>query len=310
MNTMTITKRIEILQTDHIDQNPDNNNEPSKSLILRLLQFGFQTLGPIFPKFAAKIAIRLFSTPQKRAYHKVSDEILESARMFEFLYGKQILKGYEWGKGAQTVLLVHGWESRGTALRTFVPVLVEQGYRVVAFDGPAHGNSGGKRTNLVHFAGAVQAAIRQIGNIHGIIAHSFGGASTVYALANAKNPIFIEKLVLIAVPNSIQRVLEQTIRTLKLPKSVAKEFLGIIGNILQAPIHSVDVSQAYEKIRIKDTLLVHDRHDPVVPLTTSETIHKSWENSTLLITEGLGHYRLMKNPDLIGRVVDFVRSDS
>ncbi len=307
MDTMTITKRIETLQTDHIDRNPDNHKPSSEPLLLKLVQFGFKTIGPIFPAFAAKIAIRLFSTPQRRAYHKVSDEILESARMFEFLYGKQILKGYEWGRGEQTILLVHGWESRGTALRTFVPSLVEQGYRVVAFDGPAHGNSGGKRTNLVHFSGAVQAAIRQIGKVHGIIAHSFGGASTVYALANAKTPIEIEKLVLIAVPNSIQRVLEQTIRTLKLPKSVAKEFFKIIENILAAPIHSADVSQAYERVRAKEALLVHDRQDRVVPFTTSETIYEAWENATLLVTEGLGHYRLMKNPDLIGRVADFVK---
>lgn len=307
MDTMTITKRIETLQTNHIDRSPDNASPSSKPLLLKLVQFAFQTLGPIFPAFAAKIAIRLFSTPQKRAYHKVSDEILESARMFEFLYGKQILKGYEWGRGAQTILLVHGWESRGTALRTFVPGLVAQGYRVVAFDGPAHGNSGGKRTNLVHFSGAVQAAIRQIGKVHGIIAHSFGGASTVYALANAKKPVEIEKLVLIAVPNSIQRVLEQTIRTLKLPKSVAEEFFKIIENILQAPVHSADVSQAYEHVQIKEALLVHDRQDRIVPFTTSEKIYESWDNATLLVTEGLGHYRLMKNPDLIERVVDFVK---
>ncbi|NUO03188.1 MAG: alpha/beta hydrolase, partial [Saprospiraceae bacterium] len=154
------------------------------SALLGLVRLGFGTAGRVFPDAAARVAYRLFSTPRVRAAHSISDELLESARLFEFMYGHQVLKGYEWGKGEQVVLLVHGWESRGTALRGFVPSLIEKGYRVVTFDGPAHGNSDGKRTNIIHFAGAIRAIIRHIGGVHSIITHSFGGASTVFALSN------------------------------------------------------------------------------------------------------------------------------
>jgi alpha-beta hydrolase superfamily lysophospholipase len=61
---------------------------------------------------------------------------MEQAEVFEFMYKGKILKGYSWGTGKRNV--VHGWESRGTALRSFVPVLLEKGFRVVAFDAPAH----------------------------------------------------------------------------------------------------------------------------------------------------------------------------
>jgi pimeloyl-ACP methyl ester carboxylesterase len=306
METMTITnKKVEYLQTTHVDRVPEVPT--SYPPIIKLVQLGFQTLGRLFPQRAAKIAFELFSTPRIRARHKTSDPILESARMFEFMYGKQILKGYEWGNGVQTILLVHGWESRGTALRTFVPALVECGYRVVAFDGPAHGNSDGKSTNLIHFAGAVRAAIRQTGNVHGIIAHSFGGASTVYGLAHLEPEIELTKLVLIATPDSMKKVLEDTTRTLRLPKSVEKAFFKMVENRLKKALSAADVSRAGGKINVKETLLLHDLLDPVVPFATSENIYKHWENATLVVSEGYGHYRLMKNPDLIKRVATFLQ---
>ncbi|MDX1942409.1 MAG: alpha/beta hydrolase [Saprospiraceae bacterium] len=306
MNAIPSTKRVEILETSHIDKTSESitGNPP----VLKLIQLGFQVFGPLFPKYAGKLAFQLFTTPRVRAHHKASDEILESARMFEFLYGKQILKGYEWGSGDRTILLVHGWESRGTALRTFVPGLIKQGFRVVAFDGPAHGNSGGKRTNLVHFAGAIQAAIRQVGNVHSIIAHSFGGASTVFALSNSSKTIALEKLVLIATPSSMRKVMQKNVDELKLPKSVTTELFKYTENLFQRPVDTVDVRHVHEKLAVKETLLVHDRLDPMVPFQSSEAVLDAWENTTLLVTEGFGHYRLMKNPDLIVRVTQFIIS--
>jgi len=232
--------------------------------------------------------------------------LLESARLFEFLYGRQVLKGYEWGKGEQVVLLVHGWESRGTALRSFVPALVEKGYRVVAFDGPAHGNSDGKSTNIIHFAGAVRAIIRQIGGVHGIITHSFGGASTVFALSNTLPAIEVEKLVLIGTPNRMTRVFNEAAASMKLPTRVKKRFWDLLERKLGTPLDQADLSKAADRVKVKDLLIVHDRFDPVVAFRSAEEIHEAWENSTLLISEGYGHYRLMKNPDLVRRVTEFI----
>ncbi|MCB9298397.1 MAG: hypothetical protein H6559_35595 [Lewinellaceae bacterium] len=58
--------------------------------------------------------------------------------------------------------------------------MLERGFRVVlTFDGTGHYHSGGKRTNLLHFGGAVRAVFNQVGGAYGVITHSFGGASTV-----------------------------------------------------------------------------------------------------------------------------------
>lgn len=301
---MDAVKQIEYLQSEW-DGTPDP--PPAYPAILKVIRLLFGTLGYLFPKAAGRMAYRLFSTPRHRARHRTSDPILESARLFEFLYGRQILKGYEWGAGTRTILLVHGWESRGTALRSFVPALLERGFRVVAFDGPAHGNSGGKRTNLLHFGGAVRAILNQIGGAYGVITHSFGGASTVFALSNLDDSLQVDKLVLIGAPSRMDKVLYDAIDTLNLPAPAARQFFRFLEKKVKFPVRHADVSTASGRFRIGQALIVHDTQDAVVPFSEARATFEAWDNARLLASKGYGHYRLMKNPDLVQRVAEFLQ---
>lgn len=299
-----MTQRIDYLESDYQDPSPEQ--PVAYPPILSAIRLLFSTLGYIFPRPMARLAYRFFSTPRHRARHRSSDELLESARIFEFMYGRQMLKGYEWGYGGRTVLLVHGWESRGTALRSFVPALLEMGYRIVAFDGPAHGNSDGKRTNLLHFSGAVRAIINQVGGVHAIITHSFGGASTAFALANLDNSIKVEKLVLIGVPNRMRLVLKDAMETLNVPPPTAKRFLKYIEQKIKFPISEADTSRAELQEQVREVLIVHDEEDAIVPISEAKAIFAAWPNARLLISKGYGHYRLMKNPDLVRYIANFI----
>ncbi len=288
------------------DGNPKEIIRAYPKLLLKSTQFFFQFIGPIVPGLASQVAYRLFTTPRQRAKHKVSDEILERARLFEVLYGKRILKAYEWGRGEKTVLLVHGWESRGTAMRSFVPALVAHGYRVVAFDGPAHGNSDGKRTNLPHFSGAVKAMIRQLDGVEAIIGHSFGGATSVFSLAWDENAPWLDKLVLIGVPNRLEFVLEDALNVLKAPKSVARKFKNLIQTKVDVPIQEANVAASGSQLKLGEALIVHDKKDPIVPFSEAETTFQSWDNANLLVVDGLGHFKLMKDKAVVEKVVHFI----
>ena len=302
---MTALKNVEVLPAFQLETLPEQKK--AYPFYLNLIPWAFASLGRVFPKVAAGAAYQLFSKPKTRAVHRFSDELIESARLFEILYGKIILKCYEWGSGEKTVLLVHGWESRGTAMRTFVPGLVDAGYRVVALDGPAHGNSGGNHTTLPDFAGAVRAVIQQAGPVHGIIAHSFGGATSTYALAHLDNSIEIEKMVLIAVPASTRKVVADYMDLIKLPPR-ARE---IFQKRMRKKVHGLsfeqtDVVHALENVHVREVLVVHDKFDLSVPFDSAEAIFERYHHASMLVTQGYGHYKLMKHPDVIERVVDFV----
>lgn len=302
---MTTLKNIEILPAFQLETLPERKKK--YPWYMQLIPAAFASLGRIFPRWAAIAALQLFSKPRVRAVHRVSDELIESARLFEILYGKIILKCYEWGSGSRTILLVHGWESRGTAMRSFVPGLVAAGFRVVALDGPAHGNSGGQYTTLPDFAGAVRAVIKQVGPVYGIITHSFGGATSTFALAHLDNSIEIEKMVLIGVPASTRKVVFDYMELIRLPGRAREYFEQMMRKKVKGlSFEQADVVHALEKVKVEEVLVVHDKFDPAVSFESAEAIFERYDHASLLVTQGYGHYKLMKHPDVIERVVDFV----
>jgi len=270
----------------------------------------FQTIGRLFPRIGGKLALRLFTTPMGRARHRQSDEMLEQAKIFDFLYGGQLLKGYEWGEGDKTILLVHGWQSRGTALRSFVPPLLRRGYRVVAFDGPAHGNSGGKQTHLAHFSGAVRAIINRLGKVEGIISHSFGGASSMFAMAYQAPLYKIDKLVLLGVPSSLLSAMKSFFCYLNLPEGVRKNFIQRIEKLTGMPLEQASIDTIHHQVDVDQVLIVHDVKDEIVSIDDAKKIVAHWPKAHLVTTEGYGHYKLIKNPDVVGRVVAFFHEPS
>ncbi len=300
---MEVASNFEYLISNH--PKPVIPKRQRAPLNFRLIQLGFKTVGSLFPDKAAAFAFKLFTTPRTNAKHKASDSVLESARIFEFMYGKYLLKGYEWGSGDKTILLVHGWRSRGTALRYFVPGLIKKGYRVVTFDAPAHGNSPGKQTTLPQFSQSIKAIINHVGGVEGIITHSFGGASTVFTLKDAENEISIKKLVLIAAPSSMEYMADSFLNAVKAPMPVISRFYKILEDKVGISMDEAQISKFYSQVKIGETLLVHDKKDEVVPFSEAESVLEKWDSAKLLATDGYGHFHLMKNPDVIEKVVAF-----
>ena len=93
-----------------------------------------------------------------------------------------------WGESGPAVLLMHGWGGARAQMTGFVEPLLSAGYRVVAYDQPAHGESDGKMTNLLEIAPTMDLIKETEGNFDAIIAHSFGTLITSYALVKRNFP--------------------------------------------------------------------------------------------------------------------------
>ncbi len=301
---MQAVKKIEYLASNW----PEKKKEEGVQTpwLIHPIRFGFQTFGRLFPKAAGKLTYTLFTTPRKRARHRVSDPTLEKARIFEFLYAKQVLKGYSWGKGEKIILLVHGWESRGTAMRSFVDPFLQEGYRVVAFDGPAHGNSEGRRTNLPEFAKAIRAFIHHVGPIEAAICHSFGGVAMMYALSQLEIDTQVRRMVTISSPNDMKLMLKQATDFMRVPKPARKHFHTIIEYKMLMPVAKASLGKWGNSITTEDILIVHDEEDRVVPVSEALAIFESVDQANVLISKGYGHYQITKNPDVIQRVKQFI----
>src|SRR5688572_26209329 len=148
------------------------------------------------PGVASRIAADLFMTPRRHRTPDRERALLEGATPFDVRLGDSTtIKAWRWGNGP-LVLLVHGWEGRGSQLTPFVRPLVDAGHRVVTFDAPGHGASDGNRSSLPHFTYALRA-VAATAEPHAIIAHSLGCAATTLALRDGLNA---NRLVFMAPP--------------------------------------------------------------------------------------------------------------
>ena len=307
MKITSSESKIEFLDSQHIDEGKER--VPNiKKWQLRIAQTSFQTIGRLFPSFMAKQAYKIFSTPRWRARHKQPDDLILAAKITDLPFEGHTIKLYEWSNvhSDKIVLLAHGWESRGTALRMYVMPLLEKGYRVIAFDALGHGDSGGAENNLLINARTISTIYHHFGGIYAAIGHSFGCSSLVYAQQFVDNTLHFERLVFLAVPHRTRKIMEGFFAYIAVPKSVQNAFFKHIEAMTKQPIDTSDVALAYPSVKVGRLLLVHDRKDEVTTIDAAERVVANWENAQLLITEGYGHFRIAKNPDVIRKIVAFI----
>lgn len=252
-----------------------------------------------------KRALDLFFTPGREPIPKREQDLLDSAKPLRIPYGDLQLAGYSWGAGP-VVVLVHGWGQRGTNLGAFIAPLLQHGFCVIAFDGPAHGESPGTQTHVVDFGRAVRAVIKQVGPVYGIISHSFGAASTMMMLAWEPD-VTVEKLVIIGTPSDLVDVIGRFAVFMRLPDQVVQKMHQWVEARDERPIEAFSVRAVARFLKIP-TLVIHDRRDREIPFSDAQAIAAGWSQATLIATEGLGHRRILWAPRVVEQVVTFFKA--
>ena len=54
-------------------------------------------------------------------------------------------------------------------------------------------------------------------------------------------------------------------------------------------------------------LIFHDGRDSKVPLRDGKAIARAWPGAQLIVTSGLGHHRIVRDPEVVRRAVGFLR---
>ncbi|SIO00636.1 alpha/beta hydrolase family protein [Agromyces cerinus] len=216
---------------------------------------------------------------------------------------------YEWGAGERTVLLAHGWQSRASVFGPLIRELRSEGFRVLAFDAPANGDSPGRGTYLVDHLDVIAELTRLEGPWHALVGHSFGSLAALVAthdgtpttrvvgIAGAADPrIFID---------GFGEMLGLDRRT---RDALAARFADRV--LTEEP----DPFERYSAVRhplpgATPLLLVHDRGDRRVPFTESERLLEANRgHARLLATEGLGHNRVLRADATLDAVMEFLTS--
>lgn len=213
------------------------------------------------------------------------------------------LAQWTWGgAGARTVLLVHGWAGRASQLGAFAEPLVAAGFRVMAFDGPAHGESPGCQAHVPMLAECIADIAGQTGGVHAVIGHSMGAASAAMATMVGFVP---RGLVLIAPPLSHRRRAERVAARMELTPAVWSAFFAAAERRTGWKDADVDMRVVARRAPCP-VLVLHDPEDDSTDYAGSVEFTALWAGARLVPCPGRGHIRILATAEVVSEAVRFV----
>jgi pimeloyl-ACP methyl ester carboxylesterase len=267
---------------------------------VRLVRPALAMLSALSPALAAPVAERLFLTAPRHRQPQHETAALASARQ-TIVHGDSPISTWTWGDGP-AMLLVHGWGGRGAQLASFVPPLVAAGYSVVTLDAPGHGTSPARESSVVAFIDAIHDVDRALGPVRGVIAHSIGAAAAAGAL---RDGLGADAAVFVAPPADLTLHADLMLETLGFGRRARDLMRARVEERLGVPWSTLDVASLAPDMRTP-LLVVHDREDSEVPWQEGAIIAQAWPGAALMTTSGLGHRRIVRDPDVVRDAVGFL----
>ena len=237
-----------------------------------------------------------------------SRELLETGRPHYIEWSGRRIAAWQWGgDNGQAVYLVHGWGGSGS-LAEFAGPLMARGLRVIAFDAPGHGRSengpsGWRQSNFLEFSGVLQAAVRAFGPADGLIAHSGCVASTALALRDGLRVGRVAFLASFTDPEHYTGVFASA---LGIGAGVIDAMRQRAATRLGFRWEDLNVATLAQFMNVPRALIVHDREDVETPWAGAAEIAAAWPSAILVSTSGLGHHKLLRDPEVLRRVVEFL----
>ena len=272
-----------------------------ESRLLPLVRTGTRGLSALAPALAARLAERLFLTPSRPRRPSAEIDLLATARARPMRVGARRIETWTWGAGP-SVLLVHGWGGRGTQLGAFVAPLVAHGFSVVTFDAPGHGASDAGVVTIPEMTAAIREVAASRGRLAGLIAHSVGAVTAARALYEG---LEVGAAVFVGPAADLVSAVIRFTQTLGFSRAVRERMQQGIEARVGRPWSSFDVP-ALAPALATPLLVIHDRGDAEVPWQHGTAISRAWRGAELLMTDGLGHRRILGDPDVVAAAVAFV----
>lgn len=257
---------------------------------------------------ATSAAAKLYTTPPRGKPKGARDrELFAEARAGEFLFRGSSLPYWEWGESSlPKILLVHGWGAGPWLFSPLIRALLGGGYAVVTYAGPGHERKHRYPTTAMTWVHAFRAITAKVGPLYGLIGHSLGAATIVCA---AQRDLSVKRIVLFSACTDLVENTDEFMQLFAFGREAAESMRAKIWSDYRMdcePLAS-NWQDLYITTSNVPTLLIHDKQDPVLRPTHSTRVAERWGNATLHLTEGLGHFALVRNAEIVQRTLAFLR---
>lgn len=286
-----------------------NEQKPIQSITIpKKIKYAFKGIQFLSKGTTTKLALKLFHKPVKFKRPEREQNMWDSAQKkrikVDVLNSEIDVLSY--GYSTKKVLLVHGWSGRSTQLFTIADKLLENGYMVVSFDAPAHGSSEGKSTSMPDFIHCIHQLNKEFGSFDVAIGHSFGGTALYNAYMEEK--FLLKTLVTIGAADLITDIIKNYVKNLGLKPVIAQKMENHYKKTLGYNVDEYSSSLKANSISIP-TLVVHDTFDGDVAISAAKNIQQNLQNGSLLITEGLGHTKILRDDKTMNQIVQFIKEN-
>ncbi|WP_063763240.1 alpha/beta hydrolase [Streptomyces sp. NRRL WC-3742] len=277
-----------------------------------LIRTALNGTAALAPGPAGRAAFELFRRPLRRSRVRGTElEIHRSAAVEALRVNGTSVVGYRWGDGERPVLMLHGWRSRASRFAPYVPRLRELGLSVLAFDAPGHGDSGGRATSVLEYRHLALQLQDRYGPFEAVLAHSLGVCAAFGALADG---LRAGRLAAVSGVSSVGFFPAAFCAGLELNAAVERQLRLRIEESLFAgdagAWERYDAALQAEAVGLP-VLVVHDEDDRVVPLGQAHRLHRAYgDRLDLIVTQGLGHRRIVTEPTIVDQVIGFISADT
>ncbi len=269
-----------------------------------LMKGTMRSLSRFAPGLAAQVAADLFMRPMRPRPRARELKWLEDARpeVLPTRHGK--LVGWSWGEGP-TVVFIHGWNGRGSQMGFLARVIADGGFRAVVFDGPAHGRSPGRRTNLINHSAALVDVCNLYPDLHGIVGHSFGALSISFRWTEIPP---LKRVIMVSPPADMVIYSQMFIQAIGASDQVHHRMLDIYQKRFGIAWDQLTVENLAPELEVP-LLVIHDRGDRQAPFSHGQRTRATWAGARLHETEGLGHHRILRNGAVADVAAEFLADD-
>lgn len=258
--------------------------------------------------------VERFCTPKQYPETETDKKLLEGYVVEEFAFEGTKLKGYSWGTG-RNILLIHGWGSRASHMAFIGRNLAKNGFHVMAFDGPAHGNSSkadGKNTsNMFEFCRAIKSAADKLHPLYAVIGHSMGATAAAFNAAGherlSEYKIMPERLVLISPLSGVLRMAQHFCRYNGFSDRI-EELIKGLENEFEFSMENYYLSDVIGKIGSR-ILIIHDEDDEEIPVSDALDLKEASAGVEFMMTKGSGHQRILINRDVLRKLKEFLNEE-
>ncbi|PKO65218.1 MAG: hypothetical protein CVU22_20870 [Betaproteobacteria bacterium HGW-Betaproteobacteria-16] len=258
----------------------------------------------VAPAVSINIALRLFTKPRLRVPQPMCVRSSSGWQPIEIPFEGHTIEvlRHEGTDERPKVLLAHGWGGSAEQMLLIAELLIAAGFRPYVISFPAHGRSGGSRTNIAQFSRALFALQAWHGRFCGMIAHSAGALAAAHAITRG---FAADRLVLIAPPVSPPKVVDIVGAAFKLPEIWNRLLIDRMNRKGGTDLSEFEIEHMAPRL-FQPTLIIHDEGDRVAPASNSRSMASLLPNGRLHTTEGLGHQRILQDKEVGSLIVEHI----